>query len=160
MKLKIILDPTKEEEILIHAKEITPKIEKIKSIIEEDFYITGYKKDIVKKINFEDIIAIFTRDSKIYVSTNEDEFIIKSRLYQIEEYLDDSFLKINQGCIVNVYAIKEFTSSFNASLKVVMNNGFSDYISRRELKNVKRRLSLWTTKLWKRFYYVVLYLVD
>lgn len=134
MKLKIILDPTKEEEILIHAKEITPKIEKIKSIIEEDFYITGYKKDIVKKINFEDIIAIFTRDSKIYVSTNEDDFIIKSRLYQIEEYLDDSFLKINQGCIVNVYAIKEFTSSFNASLKVVMNNGFSDYISRRELK--------------------------
>lgn len=160
MKLKIILDPTKEEEILIHAKEITPKIEKIKSIIEEDLCITGYKNDVVRKINLEDIISIFTRDNKIYVSTNEDEFIIKSRLYQIEEYLDDSFLKINQGCIVNIYAIKEFTSSLNASLKIVMNNGFSDYISRRELKNVKRRLSLWTTKLWKHFYYVVLYLVD
>ena len=60
----------------------------------------------------------------------------------MEELLDNSFIKINQGCIVNINKILKFDSSITGSIKVILKNGFSDYISRRELKNVKRRIGL------------------
>ena len=68
--------------------------------------------------------------------------LIKERIYQVEELLDNSFIKINQGCIVNINKILKFDSSITGSIKVILKNGFSDYISRRELKNVKRRIGL------------------
>ena len=60
----------------------------------------------------------------------------------MEELLDNSFIKINQGCIVNINKILKFDSSITGSIKVILKNGFNDYISRRELKNVKRRIGL------------------
>ena len=39
--------------------------------------------------------------------------------------------------------VLKFETNFNVSIKVVLKNGFSDFISRRELKNVKRRIGLW-----------------
>ena len=88
------------------------------------------------------MFAIYTNDSKVYVNINNKDYLVKERLYQIEEILDDSFIKINQGCIVNVKRILKFEHSITGSIKVVLKNGFNDYISRRELKNVKRRLGL------------------
>ena len=77
--------------------------------------------------------------------------MIKNRLYQIEEIVDSNFIKINQSCIANINQIKKFDATLGASLLVIFKNGHSDYISRRELKNVKRRLGLWVSML-KIFY--------
>ena len=53
-----------------------------------------------------------------------------------------SFIKLNQSCIANKNKIKKFESTIGGALKVIFKNGYIDYISRRELKNVKERMGL------------------
>ena len=63
---------------------------------------------------------------------------IMNRLFlESEEILGDDFVKINQGCIVKVNAVKRFEASVGGAIKIILGNGFEDYISRRELSKVK-----------------------
>ena len=66
--------------------------------------------------------------------------MIKERLYTVENTVGDSFIKINQSCIVNIDKIERFEASFSGALTVVLKNGYKDYISRRQLKIVKERI--------------------
>ena len=143
MKYQLIIDKTKEESIVITVHEKTDKIKQIEDIINSNKYqLLAYNQEEIVPININEVFAIFTNDSKVYVSLNDNELLIKERIYQVEELLDNSFIKINQGCIVNINKILKFDSSITGSIKVILKNGFSDYISRRELKNVKRRIGL------------------
>ena len=144
MKYQLIIDKTKEESIVITVHEKTDKIKQIEDIINSNKYqFLAYNQEEIVPININEVFAFFTNDSKVYVSLNDNELLIKERIYQVEELLDNSFIKINQGCIVNINKILKFDSSITGSIKVILKNGFSDYISRRELKNVKRRIGLW-----------------
>ncbi len=143
MKYQLIIDKTKEESIVITVHEKTDKIKQIEDIINSNKYqFLAYNQEEIVPININEVFAFFTNDSKVYVSLNDNELLIKERIYQVEELLDNSFIKINQGCIVNINKILKFDSSITGSIKVILKNGFSDYISRRELKNVKRRIGL------------------
>ena len=70
------------------------------------------------------------------------EYLTKLRIKSVLEIVDDSFIKINQGCVVNVKYIHSFGVSFGGSLKILLKNGYCDYVSRRELVNIKRRFDL------------------
>ena len=143
MRYQLIIDKEKEESIVITVHEKTDKIKQIEDIIYSNKYqLLAFDQEEIVPININEVFAFFTNDSKVYVSLNDKELLIKERIYQIEELLDDSFIKINQGCIVNINKILKFDSSITGSIKVVLKNGFQDYISRRELKNVKRRIGL------------------
>ena len=56
--------------------------------------------------------------------------------------LQDSFVKLNQSCLGNKHKVKCFKASIGGSLLVAFKDGYSDYISRRELKNFKIRMGL------------------
>lgn len=148
MRYQLIIDKDKEESIIITAHEKTEKIVMIEKIINvNDQKLMAYDEDEILPINLNNVYAFYTNDSKVFVKMKDNDYLIKERIYQIEELLDDSFVKINQGCIVNINKILKFDSSITGSIKVVLKNGFNDYISRRELKNVKRRLGLWKSIL-------------
>jgi DNA-binding LytR/AlgR family response regulator len=72
----------------------------------------------------------------------EREYATKLRIKQVLELTDDTFIRINQGCVINFKKIEKFKASFGGALMVIMENGYSDYVARRELKNIKRRLGL------------------
>ena len=143
LKYTLILDETKEESItiIVHKKtELITKIEKL--INKEKFILFGFINDDIVPLDLSDVYAIYTSDNKVYAKTKSETLLLRERLYQIEENLSDEFIKINQGCIINIKKVLKFESSLNTSIKVILKNGFSDYISRRELKNVKRRIGL------------------
>lgn len=143
MKYELIIDKEKEESIIIRAHEKTELINQIEELLKmSECKVIGYYEDEIIPVNFNEVFAIYTRDSKVYINVNNKDYLIKERLYQIEEMLDTSFVKINQGCIVNIKKILKFENSITGSIKVILKNGFSDYISRRELKNVKRRIGI------------------
>lgn len=143
MKYELIIDKEKEESIIIRAHEKTELINQIEELLKmSECKVIGYYEDEIIPVNFNEVFAIYTRDSKVYINVNNKDYLIKERLYQIEEMLDTLFVKINQGCIVNIKKILKFENSITGSIKVILKNGFSDYISRRELKNVKRRIGL------------------
>ena len=71
-----------------------------------------------------------------------EKFEIKTRLYVIEEKLPENFIKINQSCIANINQIERFDASISGTLKIRFKNGYTDYVSRRQLKNVKERIGI------------------
>lgn len=143
MKYTLTIDPNQEEkvEIIVHQRnELVDAIEKL--LNEQTNEVIGYNDFETVKMNIDDVCCFFTDDNKIYVLYNNKKYYIKLRLYQIESLIDNNFVKINRGCIINKKEIKKFESSFGGSIKVVLKNGFSDYISRRELRNVKRSIGI------------------
>lgn len=142
MKITIITDKTKDEEIIIRVHEKTELVEKIEKLVNEtsDGFI-GYKENEAMMLDINDINCFITENNKVFAMTDE-KLLIKERLYKVEEKLSDNFIKINQSCLANIKKIVKVQATFSGSLSVVFRNGYTDYISRRNLKNVKERLGV------------------
>lgn len=143
MKLRIVINPKREEEILIYAHEKSQLISEIEELVNNSYLdLIGYTETEAVKLNLNDIYCFFTEDNKVYALTENEKYRLKSRLYQLEENLNNNFVKINQSCIANIKKIDRFKASVGGSLTVVFKNGHRDFVSRRNLKNVKERLGL------------------
>ncbi len=143
MKLQIVIDPNRDEEIIIYAHEKTQLISDVEELVNNSFIdLTGYTENETVKLNLNDIYCFFTEDNKVYALTVNEKYRLKARLYQLEENLNNNFVKINQSCIANIKKIDKFKATVGGSLTVVFKNGHIDYVSRRNLKNVKERLGL------------------
>lgn len=143
MKYKIEIRPEQADELVIYARERNAELERIETFLREnDEKIFGYDGDKAIKLNTESIFCFFTEEGKVFALTYDKRLYVKERLYRIEEIFSESFVKINQSCLMNVSKIKRFESSIGGSLRVVLTNGYKDYISRRQLKTVKRRLGI------------------
>lgn len=143
MKYKLIIDETKEEEIIIYAHNRSELVSKIEKIINTDNKkIYGYRENEIVYLDINIVNAFYIEDGKTYATIDNNKYLVKYRIYELEEILDDNYIKINQSCLGNINQIKKFKACFNGSLEVIFKNGFSDYISRRELKKVKERLGL------------------
>ena len=143
MKLQIVIEKNRDEEILIYAHEKTPLICEIEELVNNNFIdLKGYTENETAKLNLNDIYCFITEDNKVYALTEKGKYRLKSRLYQLEENLNQSFVKINQSCIANIKMIDRFKATVGGSLTVIFKNGYVDFVSRRNLKNVKERLGL------------------
>ncbi len=143
MKLRIVIDPTRDEEITIYAHKKTLLVSEIEELVKNcSVDLIGYTENETVKLNHNDVHCFITEDNKVYALTENKKYRLKSRLYQLEENLNDSFVKINQSCIANIKQIDKFKASIGGSLTVVFKNGYVDFVSRRNLKNVKERLGL------------------
>ena len=143
MKYKLIIDETKEEEIIIIAhkkKAIFDEIEKI--ISNENDNLIGYLNEEIVMLSYNEVACFLSENNKVYALVDNNKYLIKKRLYQIEETLDNNFIKINQSCIANIKHIKKFQTSFNGLLEVVFKNNYKDYVSRREMRKVKERIGI------------------
>ncbi len=143
MKLKIIIDENRDEEIIVYShgkNRITQEIERLVSSSATE--IAGYRNSDVFIIDYSDIYCFVCESDKVYAVTEKEKYRIKSRLYKVEETLGKDFVKINQSCVANVKKIRRFEASPYGSLTVIFKNGYKDYVSRRQIKKVKERLGL------------------
>lgn len=146
MKFYLIVDDDKEESVVLTCKRVTGAVKKIQDLCNEltsdEDLLYGYANDDIVPLEISLVDCFYTKENKVYAMANSEEYLLKLRLKQIAEIVDDSFIKINQGCIVKTSSIKNFAVSFGGALKVVLKNGYSDYVSRREITNIKRRFGL------------------
>lgn len=143
MKCTVILDKTREEEILVYARERTPLVDEIERLAAENTaQLNGFLRGEIVKLDTKDIYCFTVDGGKLYAITEKDKYLLKTRLYNVEETLDKSFIKINQSSIANINKIQKFDASISGTLKVIFKNGYTDYVSRRNIKNIKERLGL------------------
>lgn len=143
MKFTLIIDKNREEEVSIVCHEKRDLFEQIERMVtNENLELTGIENDNIVLINVNEVSCFISSNNSVYALVGNHRYRIKKRLYQIEEMLDSNYIKINQSCIANIKQIKQFKASFNGFLEVIFKNGYKDYISRRELKNVKERIGL------------------
>jgi len=143
VKCEIILDPFCEEKVVIYAKEKSSLIEDIKKLAEQNLTsLLGYKNSEIIKLNLVDICCIAVINNKIYAICDNERYLIKERLYSIEEKLPQNFVKINQSCLANIKKMDRFDTSISGTLKIRFKNGYVDYVSRRQLKLIKERIGI------------------
>lgn len=143
MKLRIVIDKEKEEEILIYAHEKTPLVESIERIVENNTArLTGYSEEGAILLSPDEIYCFISDNGKTYALTEKEKLLVKSRLYIIESSLGDSFIRLNQSCIANISKVRRFEADLYGSLTVIFKNGYKDYVSRRQVKAVKERLGI------------------
>ena len=143
MKCEIIIDTEHEEKIVIYAKKENRFTEEIKRIVEQ--YSTeflGYKGSEITRLNPFDIYYISVISGKVYAVCKNEKFILKERLYTLEEKLPVSFVKINQSCLANINKAERFDTSISGTLKIKFKNGDTEYVSRRQLKTIKERIGI------------------
>ena len=142
MDIRIFIDKERPEESHIYAHERTALIEEIERLVaESNLELIGYTDSEAIKINPINVNCFISEGNKVFALT-DDRLQIRLRLYQLEDLLDDNFIKINQSCIANIRQIKKVQATFSGAISVIFNNGYEDYISRRNLKSVKERLGV------------------
>lgn len=143
MKFRFFIDKSRDEEVIVYAHEKTKLVEDIENLVtENNFDLIGYADREAVKLDLADVYCFTVENNKIYALCEQEKFLIKNRLYQLEEKLTENFIKINQSCIANVRKIRKFDASFSGTLTVIFKNGYKDFVSRRNVKNVKERLGL------------------
>ncbi len=142
MKIQIFIDKEREEQVIVYAHERNELVNSIEKLVNPDNPLVGYKEREIIPINPEEVFCFVVEDNKIFAITENDSFQLKCRLYELEQTLSDDFIRINKSCIANIKKVEKFSAVFSGSLQVVFKNGRTDYVSRRNLKNVKERFGL------------------
>ena len=143
MRFRIFIDKEHEEEVLIYAHEKTPLVDKIEKLISDDtFELIGYKDREAVRLCINDVFCFVAEDNKVFAMTESEKFSLRFRLYQIEDNLSDNFIRLNQSCIANINMIDRFDASISGTLVVLFKNGYRDFVSRRQMKNIKERFGL------------------
>lgn len=144
MKCYTFINPDEEEKVVIYAKEKNSLVTEIEKLVNSTgVSLTGTLDDSTVLIDPSNVSCFISEAGKIYALIDDKKYQLKERLYQLEDMpFNEHFVKLNQSCYANIKRIKEFKSSIGGAIKVVFQNGYIDYISRRELKNVKERIGL------------------
>ena len=143
MKCEVIIDNQCEEKVVIYTREENSLIDDIKQLImNNDLEIFGYLNKEIVKLNPTDIYCVSVIDNKIYAVCEDKRYMLKERLYIYEDKLPSNFVKINQSCIANINKIERFDTSFSGTLKIRFKNGYTDYVSRRQLKFIKEKVGI------------------
>lgn len=131
-----------KEEVVVYAREKNHLVNMIESLCNSEYKLIGYQNDLIKELNSLDVDCFFTEEENVFALVGSVKYKIKKRLYELNDICKDSFIYINQSCLVNVNSIDCFDASISGALKVILKNGYKDYVSRRQVKNVKERIGL------------------
>lgn len=147
MRFRVEIDPDREEEVLAVVHRRTELIEKLQALVQGQEKgpgrLTGYTEDEWKELPFSEIECVLVQGDKTYaVDIRGERFRLKARLYELEELLPDSFLRINKSALANREQIDRFTVSFNGAVDVIFKSGYRDYVSRRCFRAIKERMGI------------------
>ncbi len=91
-------------------------------------------------IKFNEILYIDSVDKHCFFYTQTDCFETQLRLYELEELMNDSFIRISKSCIVNLDKIKSLKADMGSRIIVTLENDEKLIISRQYNKAFKERL--------------------
>lgn len=134
-----------EPKIIILTASITEEINNIvqKLSVDNPRIITGSKNGKVEVLEQNDLIRIFSCNNKVFALTNNGEYLLRFRLYEMEERLDPSqFVRISNSEIINLKKVKNFDLNFTGTICVKLINETVTYVSRRYVSKIKKILGI------------------
>ena len=114
-----------ETVITIRCKEKTPYISRLIGALKIiDRQIIVKYEGAVTSLNLEKILYIESGDRKCFVYTDKETYESDSRLYELEERLEEYlFVRISKSSIVNLKNIESIKTYINRRLLITLNNG-------------------------------------
>lgn len=120
MKLRIEIDDTiAEEEVVIRCRELTSDISELKELIQTSFSkketIAFFKGDTRIYIPIQEVLFFETDENGVCAHTIDDSYEIHHRLYELEEMLPRSFMRVSKSTILNTKKIFSIDKNLYAS---------------------------------------------
>jgi len=146
MQIEIKIDENcRESKIIVVTDKMTSEINEIIKRIsgEQPKIIVGFKDGVAKVLEPSDVYRFFALSGNVFAETNRGEFIVRMRLYELEEILEDSyFVRISNSEIINLKKVKGFDLRFTGTICVTLLNGTVTYVSRRFVSKIKKLLGI------------------
>lgn len=146
MQIEIKIDNScKEPKIIVVTNKITDEINKLVKKLAEDTpqLLAGVQGDVLKILDQHDISRIYATNGKVYAETEDGEYLLRLRLYELEERLDkNNFVRISNSEIINLKKVKAFDLSYTGTICVSFLNGTVAYVSRQYVKKIKQVLGI------------------
>lgn len=143
MKFRLIIDKTKDEEVVatVHAPSgITEEIEALVLAHAGADKIPAYTDDDMVLLAFDDTECITVLEGKVFAIDRKGvRYRLKQRLYEIETRLPAYFIRINKSTLANERCLERFSAAFSGGVDAVFRCGYRDYVSRRCFAEIKRR---------------------
>ncbi|MBO5317772.1 MAG: LytTR family transcriptional regulator [Oscillospiraceae bacterium] len=144
MKFRLIIDKETDEEVVATVHQRNPLIDEIEALIQKHAgtdRIPGYTEDDIKMLSVSEIECVTILDGKTYaIDSKNCRYRLKLRLYELEEQLPSSFIRINKSTLANEGALDRFAVTYAGSVDAVFRCGYREYVSRRCFAQIKRRL--------------------
>ena len=103
------------------------------------------KRGHIKLLKYDEIILIYTKNSKIYARTSAEEYEVTSTLCMLEKKLKGhQFLRIHRSYIINLNKVKEIIPWFKGNYQIVMNDNKETelIVSRSKVKTLQEIFDL------------------
>lgn len=145
MKIRIEIVPPEEEEIIIRVSELNQTVKRIQQSVTE--IVSGkstlalYKNDAQFFVELNQILFFETDESGVCAHTAKEVFETRSKLYELEEILPASFMRVAKSTILNVNHVYSITRNLTASSEVEFKNTHKKvYVSRNYYKALIAKL--------------------
>ena len=145
MKFTLIVDKSKDEEVVatVHGPSpLTAQIEKLISEYTGNDKLIAYTEDELLQLPISQIECITVLDGKTYaIDVKGQRYRLKERLYTLEATLPSSFIRINKSAIANEAHLDRFIATFSGGVNARFQSGYEEYVSRRCFAEIKRRFA-------------------
>ncbi len=146
MQIEIKIDKSRcEPRIIIETDQITDEIQEIISKLSNSStrMLTGFRENTLEILNQQEILRIYAQSGKVLAATTSGEYILRFRLYELEQRLDPTcFVRISNSEIINLKKVKGFDLNLAGSIRVTLTDGSVTYVSRRYISKIKQLLGI------------------
>lgn len=129
----------------IHTNELTENVSKAINILESEDtneMLAVKKGSDIALLEQNEIFMFRVEDKQVKVYTQNDEYVIKKPLYQVEDNLNGDFVRISKTTIINLKKVERVAPSLKGMMFIQLKNGLKDNISRKYLPDFKKALDL------------------
>lgn len=144
MKIHLhVEDDIEQIEVHIYTPQYDSEIEKILQQLKQPTSATiiGYIEQDIHVLKLEDVYAVVSEGAKVYLQTEELEYIAKQKLYEIEEQYRKTFVRVNKSTLINLNKLQSIQNKLGMAY-CLLNNEVSFPISRTYLKLLKSKLGI------------------
>lgn len=146
MKVNIDIDDKHTEpSITIETNEWSDELEEIIRVIKRKNRqrIFGIESEQTVLLSPTDIDFVYAEKRKIFACIGSRNIEIRMKLYEVEEILAPyGFMRFSKSVIGNLNRIERFELSFNGNLCVFFESGNKEYITRKYVAPIKKRLEM------------------
>ena len=146
MKIRIEMEPElTEDEVVLRCRQLTPEIVRLQeSIIEQCSHSSQfilYKEETEYYVSLDEILFFETEGGCVIAHTADEMYTARHKLYELEEILPGSFLRISKSSIVNCNKIYSVSRNLTAASRIEFHNTHKQiYVSRGYYKILKTKL--------------------
>ena len=145
MKVEIQLDSgCVEPVVLLRTAEMTPELDDlVRRLSLPPKLLTGSRDGSMEILEPAEISRIYASGGKVLAVTDRGEYVLRQRLYELEERLDRGrFVRISNAEIINLKRAVRFDLRITGTVQIRLDDGTSAYVSRRYVGKIKQLLGV------------------